>query len=192
MSVDFNKKIEDINIFLNDMYYPLLQRYGLTKDELIDITQKIVNKLDSMKDRLDEIDTEDYRSLVNLATNGGIVYKDDNGTQFEDINEAFINSTIGSMKALCDKNGVEMSDYSLGNPNVLPTIAEEKVSKMYLEDFKMFFKGDALGFYNKYSVGPNIKQENDTKEATKDILEQLRESLLQSKQPETTSVKKIS
>ena len=178
MSINFNQKIEDINIFLNKQYFPLLKEYGITDDELQEILQNIVNKIDGMKEKLDEFDTEDYGSLIDLATNGGIVYKDENGTQFEDINEALINTTIGSMAALCKKNGVPMNEYSIGNPNVLPTEAEEKVSKLDSEDFKMFFKGDSLGFYNKYG--------NGQKKTSKDELEEIKQRLL--KETESSEV----
>lgn len=172
MGINFNQKIEDINNFLNKQFFPLLKAYGLNEEEMQTILQNIVNKVDSMKDKLDEIDTEDYSSLLDLATNGGIVYKDENGTQFEDINEALINSTIGSIAAICKKKGIPMEDYSLGNPNVLPTEAEEIISKLDTEDFKMFFRGDSLGFYNRHGEGQKITE--------KDKLEKVKQKLLDS------------
>lgn len=172
MGINFNQKIEDINIFLNKQYFPLLKAYGITDDELQEILQNIVNKIDIMKEKLDEFDTEDYGSLINLATNGGIIYKDENDTYFEDINETLIDTTIRSMAALCKKNDVPMKEYNIGNPNVLPTEAEEIISKLDTEDFKMFFKGDSLGFYNRHGEGKKITE--------KDKLEKVKQKLLES------------
>lgn len=169
MSINIENKQKDINNFMNEKYFPLLKEYEVSEEELNTIVQNIVNNLNN-EEYVEQLDTEDYRSLIDMATNGGIVYKDAKGTQFEDINEAFISSTLGAMALLCKKNGVPMEDYSLGNTSILPTEAEEKVAGFGREERIMFLTGNKEAFYIKYG---NVQK--------KDLLEQKKELLEASK-----------
>lgn len=169
MSINFNKKYDDINKFMNNKYLPLLKEYEISEAELKIILQNLANNANN-DEYVAALDTEDDRALIDMATNGGIVYKDETGTQFEDINEVFISSTLGAMKLLCKKNGVPMEDYSLGNSSILPTEAEEKVAGFDREDRIMFFTGNSKAFFNKHG---NVQK--------KDLLEQKKELLEASK-----------
>lgn len=177
-------KVDNFIEFVEKMYFPLLAEYGVLPDDQkypeesekvkTIYRQKVVNKLDKSPNR--DVYFENYRTMIDLISDGGIVYQDENGTQFEDINEAFITSTLGAMAGLCKKNGVKMEEYDLG-PMTLPTSAEEKIANTPQEDFVMFLTGDSLAFYNKY--GTKSKSE----------LEQLRQKILES--VETTKTNPI-
>ena len=170
--------------FVEKMYFPLLVEYGVLPDDEKNpektkkiktiYRQKVVNRLNKSTDR--DAYFENYRSMINLITDGGIVYQDENGTQFEDINEAFITSTLGTMAGLCKKHGVKMEEYDLGSM-ILPTSAEERVANTPHEDFVMFLTGDSNAFHNKYGT------------KTKSELEQLRQRILES--VETTKTNPI-
>lgn len=181
MSIDINKKINDINNFLNKIYFPVLQKHhGLTQEGATDIAQRIVNRI-NQKDYaefLENLDTNDFVSLIDLATSGGIVYNGENGTEFEDINEVFKARTLGTILAYCDKKGISTREYDT-EPMILPTKAEEKVASFGTDEWKMFLTGNSLAFHNKY--GTKSKSE----------LEQLRQKILESVETtKTTSVKK--
>ena len=149
MSIDVNRKLDKINSFINEKYFPLLKAYEISEDNLKTIIQNIVNKCNDF-DFIVDLDEDDYHELIDMATNGGIVYKDENGSKYEDINEAFIFSTIGSMALLGEKNGVDMGEYNIGNPNTLYNHAQEQLANYDREDYIMFFTGNAKAFNNKH------------------------------------------
>lgn len=179
-------KVDNFIEFVEKMYFPLLVEYGVLPDDeknpeeaekvKQNYRQKVVNRLDKSTNR--DAYFENYRSMIDLITDGGIVYQDENGIQFEDINEAFITSTLGTMAGLCKKHGVKMEEYDLGSM-ILPTSAEERVANIPHEDFVMFLTGDSLAFHNKYGT------------KTKDELEQLKQKILESaSSTKTNSVRK--
>ena len=182
MSIDINKKITDINNFLNKIYFPVLQKHhGLTQAGATDIAQRIVNRI-NQKDYaefLENLDTQNFLSLIDLATSGGVVYKNGNETEFEEINNVFKNRTLGTILAYCDKKGISTREYD-SEPMVLPTEAEKKVAAFGEEEWNMFFNGDSLAFHNKHG-----------KVSKKDELTQLKQRILESVETtKTNSVKK--
>ena len=137
-----------------------------------------INEKDYVK-YLEELDTEDFNSLIDLATVGGVVYKNGNETEFEDINNVFKARTLGTILAYCDKEKISTREYD-SEPMILPTEAEKKVSSFGEEEWKMFFNGDALAFHNKYG---NVSK--------KDELTQLKQKILESVETtKTNPVKK--
>ena len=166
MSIDVNRKLDKINSFINEKYFPLLKEYEISENELETIIQNIVNKCNDF-DYIVDFDEDNYHDLVDMATNGGIVYKNDGNSKYEDINEAFIYSTIGSMALLAKKNGVEMGEYSLGNSNTLYSRAQEKLANYNRDDYIMFFTGDAKAFNNKHG---DVKEELATEIIEDEVL----------------------
>lgn len=176
MGMNDSKKIDLICKFVYDKFRPYIDK-AVTDDDLEVIMQNITN---FFKDRkgLDELDVEDNYELLKMVTNGGIVYKANDRTYFEEENEAFMHSVLGGMSFKCVKNGIDMGDYSLGNSSVLYKDAEEKVNEEYdEEDFLMFLKGDKEGFFNKHSNELGIIQEEQPSLAEQkvDLLNQKKE-----------------
>ncbi len=130
-------KIIKINDFINKKYFPILRKYGLSDEELMDILQKIVNKLND-KSYLEKLDVDDSISLVNLCTDNGLNYKKENKKLFGAINSAFVTSTICAIEG-----------YDTGNESTLPFISDRISYDLgNTETRKYFFKGDGEGFYN--------------------------------------------
>lgn len=159
MSMSYSEKIAKIVSFGNDQYYPSLKAINgknpkeediIITDEILNrISQNICNKCNDVN-YIEGLDVEDYFSLLDMFTNGGVVYKDDTGSYYEEENKAFTASLLGNIAATCDKNGTPLSKYSLGEM-VLPTQAEENISgKRNIEDFIMFLTGDSLGYHKKH------------------------------------------
>ena len=145
-----------INNFMNERYFPILEKYEVDEETFKIIIENIVSKLED-DEYVERIDINNYRELIDMATNGGIVYKAEDGqVYFKDINEAFKNSLLGTMAFLSIKNGLPMDYYELGNPYTLYDEAELKLNKYGREDFIMFFTGNSKGFYMKHheKIGP--------------------------------------
>lgn len=145
-----------INNFMNERYFPILEKYEVDEETFKIIIENIVSKLED-DEYVERIDINNYRELIDMATNGGIVYKAEDGqVYFKDINEAFKNSLLGTMAFLSIKNGLPMDYYELGNPYTLYDEAELKLNKYGREDFIMFFTGNSKGFYMKHHeiIGP--------------------------------------
>ena len=139
-----------INNFMNERYFPILEKYEVDEETFKIIVENIVSKLED-DEYVERIDINNYRELIDMATNGGIVYKAEDGqVYFKDINEAFKNSLLGTMAFLSIKNGLPMDYYELGNPYTLYDEAELKLNKYGREDFIMFFSGDSKGFYFRH------------------------------------------
>lgn len=166
MNMNDSKKVDLICNFVYDKFLPVIKK-SVNDEELEVIMQNIAN---FFKDRtgFDKLDVEDNYDLLKMVTNGGIVYKENGKTYYEEENEAFMHSILGNMAFKCAKNGVEMGDYDLGNSSTLPTDSEEKVSKSDAEDFIMFLTGNALGYHKKYG---NVIESESSLEVIEDILD---------------------